>query len=320
LIKKLIKSGKRNAIWQTENRKTKNPSKKNPKMRQLKISTQITSRDSLALDKYLSEIGKIELLSPAQEILLAQKIRQGDEEALNKMTLANLRFVISVAKQYQHQGLHLADLINEGNVGLIKAAQRFDETKGFKFISYAVWWIRQTILQSIVENARLVRLPLNKVNLHNKVSKAHERFMQHFEREPSAEELSDNLSLNQKDVENVVRNSLHHLSMDAEMGGANGEEGMTLLDTLLSNEESPENELINESLQNEVKRGMETLHPREKEVLCAFYGLNGQMPISLEEIGYRYNLTRERVRQIRERALRRMRKSTSKEELRGYLG
>ena len=296
---------------------------KNPKlnkMRQLKISTQITTRDSLALDKYLSEIGKIEMLSTEQEIALAQRIKQGDEEALHKMTLANLRFVISVAKQYQHQGLHLADLINEGNVGLIKAAQRFDETKGFKFISYAVWWIRQTILQSVVENARLVRLPLNKVNLQSKVSKAHDIFMQRFEREPSAAELSDNLELNQKDIENVVRVSLRHLSVDAEMNSGNGEEGITLLDTLVSDGQSPENELIQESLQSEVLRGMNSLHPREKEVLCAFFGLNGQTAISLEEIGFRYNLTRERVRQIRERALRRLRKCDSREELRNYLG
>ncbi len=289
-------------------------------MRQLKINTQITTRDSLALDKYLSEIGKIEMLTAEEEIRLAQRIKQGDEEALHKMTLANLRFVISVAKQYQHQGLHLSDLINEGNVGLIKAAQRFDETKGFKFISYAVWWIRQTILQSIVENARLVRLPLNKVNLQSKVHKAHDKFMQSFEREPTAGELSDNLNMNQRDIENVIRVSLHHLSVDAEMGGHNGEEGVTLLDMLESDGKSPENELLHESLQNEVKRGMEVLHPRERDVLCAFFGLNGQIPISLEEIGYRYNLTRERVRQIRERALRRLRKSTSREELRNYLG
>ncbi len=289
-------------------------------MRQLKISSQITTRDSLALDKYLSEIGKIEMLSAEEEIRLAQRIKQGDQEALHKMTLANLRFVISVAKQYQHQGLHLADLINDGNVGLIKAAQRFDETKGFKFISYAVWWIRQTVLQSIVENARLVRLPLNKVNLQNKVSKANDQFMQSFEREPTAEELSETLQMNQRDIENVVRNSLHHLSVDAEMGGANGDEGVTLLDMLESDGKSPENELMHESLQNEVLRGMETLHPRERDVLCAFFGLNGQIPLSLEEIGHRYNLTRERVRQIRERALRRMRKSATREELRDYLG
>jgi len=291
-------------------------------MRQLKITQKITKRDSLSLDKYLNEVGKIGLINSDEEAVLARKIRQGDQEALHKITKANLRFVISVAKQYQNQGLPLIDLINEGNVGLIKAAKRFDETKGFKFISYAVWWIRQSILQAIVEQARLVRLPLNKIGSNNRINEAYHAFMQQFEREPSAEELADLVDLTPKEVRNILRISGKHVSVDAPMTSESGNDAMTMLDTLAyeGSAEELEGDLMNESLKEEIRNGLATLSKKEVDVICAYYGLNGHQPITLEEIGYIYGLTRERVRQIKERAIRRLRKSNNRNNLRSYLG
>ncbi len=293
-------------------------------MRQLRITQKITKRDSLSLDKYLNEIGKIGLIDSAEEAILAQKIREGDQEALHKITKANLRFVISVAKQYQNQGLPLIDLINEGNVGLIKAAKRFDETKGFKFISYAVWWVRQSILQAIVEQSRLVRLPLNKIGTNNRINEAYHSFMQEFEREPSADELADLVGLSEKEVRNILRISGRHVSVDAPVTNESGNgDSMTMLDTLAysgSDSDKPESELMNESLKEEVKNGLAMLSPKEVQVISAYYGLNGQQAMTLEEIGYACDLTRERVRQIKERAIRRLRKSTNRNNLRSYLG
>ena len=291
-------------------------------MRQLKITQKITKRDSLALDKYLNEIGKIGLIDSEEEAELARLIRQGDQDALHKITKANLRFVISVAKQYQNQGLPLIDLINEGNVGLIKAAKRFDETKGFKFISYAVWWIRQSILQAIVEQSRLVRLPLNKIGTNNRINEAYHSFMQQFEREPSADELADLVGLTEKEVRHILRISGKHVSVDAPVTSESGSDAMTMLDTLTydGSAEEPEGELMNESLREEVRNGLATLSPKEVQVISAYYGLNGQQPMTLEEIGYLCDLTRERVRQIKERAIRRLRKSTNRNNLRSYLG
>jgi RNA polymerase primary sigma factor len=291
-------------------------------MRQLKITQKITKRDSLSLDKYLNEVGKISLINSEEEAVLARKIRQGDQAALHKITKANLRFVISVAKQYQNQGLPLIDLINEGNVGLIKAAKRFDETKGFKFISYAVWWIRQSILQAIVEQARLVRLPLNKIGSNNRINEAYQSFMQEFEREPSVDELSDLVDLTPKEVRNILRISGKHVSVDAPMTSESGSDAMTMLDTLAyeGSSEEPEGDLMNESLKEEVRNGLAMLSKKEVDVICAYYGLNGQQPMTLEEIGYLCDLTRERVRQIKERAIRRLRKSNNRNNLRSYLG
>lgn len=291
-------------------------------MRQLKITQKITKRDSLALDKYLNEIGKIGLIDSEEEAELARLIRQGDQDALHKITKANLRFVISVAKQYQNQGLPLIDLINEGNVGLIKAAKRFDETKGFKFISYAVWWIRQSILQAIVEQSRLVRLPLNKIGTNNRINEAYHSFMQQFEREPSADELADLVGLTEKEVRHILRISGKHVSVDAPVTSESGSDAMTMLDTLTydGSAEEPEGQLMNESLREEVRNGLATLSPKEVQVISAYYGLNGQQPMTLEEIGYLCDLTRERVRQIKERAIRRLRKSTNRNNLRSYLG
>lgn len=290
-------------------------------MRQLKITHKITKRDSVSLDKYLNDIGKIELISVEEESRLARLVREGDRDALERMTRANLRFVISVAKQYQNQGLPLADLINEGNLGLMKAAQRFDETKGFKFISYAVWWIRQTILQALVEHARMVRLPLNKISLQNKVNDAYLTFMQANEREPSADELATMLDMKERDVQNVLRLQNHHLSMDAPIGSDDEPDGMTLLDTLACHaEDIPEAELMSESLRTEIRNGLMTLSHRERDVITAYYGLDGEHPLTLEEIGFKHDLTRERVRQIKERALRRLRKSSTRNNLRSYLG
>jgi RNA polymerase primary sigma factor len=291
-------------------------------MRQLKITQKITKRDSLSLDKYLNEIGKISLINSEEEAVLAKLIRAGDQEALHKITRANLRFVISVAKQYQNQGLPLIDLINEGNVGLIKAAKRFDETKGFKFISYAVWWIRQSILQAIVEQSRLVRLPLNKIGTNNRINEAYQSFMQEFEREPSASELADLVGLTEKEVRNTLRISGRHVSVDAPVSNESGNDSMTMLDTLTydGSSEEPEGELMNESLIKEVKSGLAALSPKEVQVISAYYGLNGQQAMTLEEIGYLCDLTRERVRQIKERAIRRLRKSSNRNNLRSYLG
>lgn len=289
-------------------------------MRQLKITNKITARESLALDKYLNDIGKIPMLAPEDEAELARRIRQGDQEALDKLTRSNLRFVVSVAKQYQNQGLSLSDLINEGNVGLMKAARRFDETKGFKFISYAVWWIRQSILQAIVEYSRIVRLPLNKVGSYNKVNEAFLSFVQEFEREPTHEELAELLGMTAKEVSNMLKGNGRHVSVDAPMSGEDGDS--TMLDIISIDEEgaSPDGSLMDQSLKDEVQQGLSILSPREVEVLSSYYGLNGQKSLTLEEIGDLYGLTRERVRQIKERAIRRLRKSYNRNALKSYLG
>ena len=288
-------------------------------MRQLKITNKITSRESLSLDKYLNDIGKIPMLSADEEAELARRIRMGDQAALEKLTRSNLRFVVSVAKQYQNQGLSLSDLINEGNVGLMKAGKRFDETKGFKFISYAVWWIRQSILQSIVEYARIVRLPLNKVGSYNKVNEAFLSFVQEFEREPTHEELGELLDMTPREVSNMLRGTNRHLSVDAPINGEDSD--ATMLDVLSNDgESSPDNFLMEESLKDEVQHGLAMLSPREVEVISAYYGLNGFKSLTLEEIGEKFGLTRERVRQIKERAIRRLRKSYTKNALRSYLG
>ncbi len=289
-------------------------------MRQLKIAHKITNRESAALDKYLNEIGKISMLTPEEEVRLAQRIREGDQEALDGMTRANLRFVVSVAKQYQNQGLSLSDLINEGNVGLIKAAKRFDETKGFKFISYAVWWIRQSILQAIVENSRIVRMPLNKVGSYSKVNEAYISFVQAFERDPSDEELAEVLGVTIKEVQTMTRGTARHVSLDAPLS-SNDEGEATMLDVMMPDDATePDMELMAESLRDEVAHGMNILAPREVEVISCYYGLNGYKPLNLEEIAERYGLTRERVRQIKERAIRRLRKAYNTEALKAYLG
>ncbi|MBK8346682.1 MAG: RNA polymerase sigma factor RpoD/SigA [Saprospiraceae bacterium] len=287
-------------------------------MRQLKISSNITSRESLALDKYLVDIGRIELLTVEEEGELARKIRQGDQLALEKLTKANLRFVVSVAKQYQNQGLSLSDLINEGNVGLMKAARRFDETKGFKFISYAVWWIRQSILQAIVEYSRMVRLPLNKMTAYNKVNDAWVAFVQKFEREPTNEELAEILGVNEKDIPNMLKGGNRHISIDAPLSDDEG--AVTMLDMMtMGDEDSPDLKLMEESVRKEVVDGLEILSPREIQVISSYYGLGGNKPLNLEEIGDLYGLTRERVRQIKERAIRRMRKSLTRNAMRSFL-
>jgi RNA polymerase primary sigma factor len=288
-------------------------------MRQLKITNKITSRESMALDKYLTDIGKISLLSAEEEAELARRIRDGDKEALDKLTRANLRFVVSVAKQYQNQGLSLPDLINEGNVGLMKAAKRFDETKGFKFISYAVWWIRQSILQAIVEYSRIVRMPLNKVGSYHKMNAAFTSFVQKFEREPTNEELAELLDISAKDVANMKKGNARHVSVDAPVSSEEG--SATMLDFITSGDDSlPDNQLMEESLKEEVQQGLSILSPREVEVLSSYYGLNGYKALTLEEIGELYGLTRERVRQIKERAIRRLRKSYNRNTLKSFLG
>ncbi len=289
-------------------------------MRQLKITHKITTRESLALDKYLNDIGKIPMLAGEDEAELARRIREGDQEALDKLTRSNLRFVVSVAKQYQNQGLSLSDLINEGNVGLMKAARRFDETKGFKFISYAVWWIRQSILQAIVENSRIVRMPLNKVGSYNKVNEAYIAFIQNFEREPTDEELAEILEMSPREVQTMMRSTLRHVSFDAPI--ANSDDGdATMLDVFTPEDTTePDLDLMNESLKEEVAQGLSILSPREVEVIASYYGLNGYKALTLEEIGEQYGLTRERVRQIKERAIRRLRKAYNRNALRSYLG
>ncbi|HMX39078.1 MAG TPA: RNA polymerase sigma factor RpoD/SigA [Saprospiraceae bacterium] len=289
-------------------------------MRQLKIAHKITTRESLALDKYLNDIGKIPMLTPEEEVRLAQRIREGDQDALDKMTRSNLRFVVSVAKQYQNQGLSLADLINEGNVGLIKAAKRFDETKGFKFISYAVWWIRQSILQAIVENSRIVRMPTNKAGSYNKVNEAYLSFVQEFEREPSNEELAELLGITEREVATMLSSGARHLSLDAPLAGADDGD-VTMLDMMIpETAEDPDLALMGQSLRDEVAYGLSVLSPREVEVVASYYGLQGYEALTLEEIGERYGLTRERVRQIKERAIRRLRKSNLSDALKAYLG
>ncbi|MBW3544307.1 MAG: RNA polymerase sigma factor RpoD/SigA [Bacteroidetes bacterium] len=287
-------------------------------MRQLKISKQITNRESQSLDKYLQEIGKVDLLTPDEEVELAKRIRSGDQMALEKLTKANLRFVVSVAKQYQNQGLSLGDLINEGNLGLIKAAQRFDETRGFKFISYAVWWIRQSILQALAEQSRIVRLPLNRVGSLNKISKTFSELEQKFEREPSPEELAESLEVSTNEVVDTMRISGRHVSMDAPF--VQGEEN-SLLDVLENDtEETPDAELMNDSLRREVQRALSTLTQREADVIALYFGLNGEHSMTLEEIGEKFNLTRERVRQIKEKAIRRLRHTSRSKALKPYLG
>ncbi|MFL5763015.1 MAG: RNA polymerase sigma factor RpoD/SigA [Bacteroidia bacterium] len=287
-------------------------------MRQLKITKSITNRESASLDKYLQEIGREELITADEEVILAKKIREGDQVALEKLTKSNLRFVVSVAKQYQNQGLSLPDLINEGNLGLIKAAKRFDETRGFKFISYAVWWIRQSILQALAEQSRIVRLPLNQVGSLNKINKAYSKLEQQFEREPSAEELSDILELPQDKVADTMRVSGRHVSMDAPF--VNGEEN-SLLDVLV-NHDSPraDNMLMNESLQREIERSLSTLTERERDVVKLFFGIGINHGLTLEEIGAKFDLTRERVRQIKEKAIRRLRHNSRSKLLKTYLG
>ena len=287
-------------------------------MRQLKISKQITNRESQSLDKYLQEIGKVSLITSDEEVELAQRIREGDQVALERLTKANLRFVVSVAKQYQNHGLTLGDLINEGNLGLIKAAKRFDEKRGFKFISYAVWWIRQSIMQALAEQSRIVRLPLNRVGSLNKIAKAFSELEQLHQREPSPEEIAEVLEITSEEVSNNMKISGRHISMDAPF--ANGEEN-SLLDVLSdSNEETPDAGLITDSLKREVQRALSTLTPRESEVIALYFGLNGESAMTLEEIGEKFNLTRERVRQIKEKATRRLRHSSRSSFLKPYLG
>ncbi len=288
-------------------------------MRQLKITKSITNRESQSLEKYLQEIGKVELISPEEEVKLASLIKQGDQRALDRLTKANLRFVVSVAKQYQNQGLSLPDLINEGNLGLIKAAQRFDETRGFKFISYAVWWIRQSILQALAEQSRIVRLPLNKVGLTNRIQKAFSQLEQEYEREPSAEELADVLHIDLEEVSATLGISARHVSVDTPL--AEGEEN-TLLDVLENpNAEKTDAELDhNESLKMEIDRSLKALTERQKEVICYFFGIGVDHPMSLEDIGEKFNLTRERVRQIKDKAITKLRTATRCQLLRTYLG
>ncbi|WP_461451827.1 sigma-70 family RNA polymerase sigma factor [Mucilaginibacter sp.] len=286
-------------------------------MRQLKITQSITNRESQSLDKYLHEIGKVDLITAEEEVILAQKIREGDQAALERLTKTNLRFVVSVAKQYQNQGLTLGDLINEGNLGLIKAAKRFDETKGFKFISYAVWWIRQSILQAIAEQSRIVRLPLNQVGSLSKISKAFSKLEQEYEREPSPEELADILETTVDKISDTLSNSGRHVSMDAPF--VQGEEN-TLLDVLENQEPNTDSILINESLSEEIKRSLSTLTEREREIVVLFFGLGNNHPLSLEEIGEKFNLTRERVRQIKDKALQRLRHTSRSKILKSYLG
>lgn len=287
-------------------------------MRQLKITKSITNRESRSLDKYLQEIGKEDLITAEEEVELARRIKQGDQIALEKLTRANLRFVVSVAKQYQNQGLTLPDLINEGNLGLIKAAQRFDETRGFKFISYAVWWIRQSILQAIAEHSRIVRLPLNQVGSLNKLNKAFSKLEQEFEREPTEEELASILDLPEDKVKDSIQISGRHISMDAPL--ISGEES-TLYD-VMENRDSPkaDRDLIKESLQTEIERTLDTLSEREKEIIKLYFGIGMNHGLTIDEIGEKFDLTRERVRQIKEKALKRLRQSTRSKLLRTYLG
>ena len=287
-------------------------------MRQLKITKQVTNRETASLDKYLQEIGRVELITAEEEVELAQKIKAGDEKALDKLTKANLRFVVSVAKQYQNQGLTLPDLINEGNLGLIKAAKRFDETRGFKFISYAVWWIRQSILQALAEQSRIVRLPLNKIGSINKINKTYAFLEQSHERPPSAEEIANELDMTINDVKESMKNSGRHVSMDAPL--VEGEDS-NLYDVLRSGESpNPDKELIHESLRTEIERALETLTPREADVIKLYFGLGNHHPMTLEEIGETFDLTRERVRQIKEKAIRRLKHTSRSKILKTYLG
>ena len=288
-------------------------------MRQLKITKSITNRESQSLEKYLQEIGKVELITPEEEVKLAIRIKQGDQKALDKLTKANLRFVVSVAKQYQNQGLTLPDLINEGNLGLIKAAQRFDETRGFKFISYAVWWIRQSILQALAEQSRIVRLPLNKVGLTNRIAKAYSLLEQQFEREPSAEELAELLELDIEEVSSTLGIGGRHISVDTPL--SEGEDN-TLIDVMenLNADRAETNIEHNESLKVDIDRSLKSLTERQKEVICFFFGIGVDHPMSLEDIGDRFSLTRERVRQIKDKAITKLRSNSGAKSLRNYLG
>lgn len=287
-------------------------------MRQLKIIKQVTNRETASLDKYLHEIGKVDLLTADQEVDLARKVRTGDNLALDKLIKANLRFVVSVSKQYQNQGLTLPDLINEGNLGLIKAAKRFDETRGFKFISYAVWWIRQSILQALAEQARIVRLPLNKIGSINKINRALSELEQKFEREPSVDEISTALELAPNDIKEAMKCAGRHVSMDAPL--TDGEDG-DMYEVLLSKDNpSPDGTLLNDSLRKEIERALSSLTEREANIIRLYFGLNGKHPYTLEEIGEEFNLTRERVRQIKEKAIKRLKHTTRSKILKTYLG
>ena len=286
-------------------------------MRQLKITKSITNRESASLDKYLQEIGREELITVEEEVELAQRIKKGDQEALDKLTRATLRFVVSVAKQYQNQGISLPDLINEGNLGLIKAAEKFDETRGFKFISYAVWWIRQSILQALAEQSRIVRLPLNQVGSLNKINKALSQFEQQYERQPSPDELADMLEIPREKIADTLRVSGRHVSVDAPF--VDGEDN-SLLDVLVNNDSpNADKGLVNESLNTEIERALSTLTERERDIVKYFFGI-GCQEMTLEEIGEKFGLTRERVRQIKEKAIRRLRHSARSKLLKGYLG
>jgi len=287
-------------------------------MRQLKITKQVTNRDTPSLDKYLQEIGKVDLITPEDEVILARKIKTGDKEALSKLVKSNLRFVVSVAKQYQNQGMSLPDLINEGNLGLIKAAQRFDETRGFKFISYAVWWIRQAILQALAEQARIVRLPVNKIGSINKINRVFARLEQEFEREPSSQEIADVLQVAPEEVKEVLKSNGRTVSMDAPISS---EEDNNMYDVLQNDDNpSPDKHLMNESLTYEIERALSTLSPREAKVIKLYFGINMKHPLTLEEIGEELGLTRERVRQIKEKALKRIQYTTRSKILKTYLG
>jgi len=285
-------------------------------MRQLKIATQITNRDSQAVEKYLQEISKISLLTPEEETTLAQRIKMGDQNALERLVTGNLRFVVSVAKQYQHQGLSLSDLINEGNLGLIKAARRFDETKGFKFISYAVWWIRQSILQALAEQGRLVRLPQNKIGTYNKANKAYIAFEQENERGPSTEELAEIMEMNENDINTIFQSNSRHMSLDAPVHEA---EDVAMRD-LLQGGEVTDDDVMHDSLREEILRVLKSLSPRESEIVYAYFGLGGENGTSIEQVGQKYNLTKERIRQIKERAIKRLQKARYSKALKAYLG
>ena len=289
-------------------------------MRQLKIIKQVTNRETASLDKYLQEIAREDMITAEEEVELAIKIKNGDKIALEKLTRANLRFVVSVAKQYQNQGLALPDLINEGNMGLIKAAERFDETRGFKFISYAVWWIRQSILQALAEQARIVRLPLNKIGTINKLNKAYSELEQNLERPPSVDELAEALECSVNDIQQSISNNGRHVSMDASL--VEGEDSSFSLYDLLPNDSlpAPENELVKDSLRKDIDRSLRTLTSREGEVIRLYFGLNGKYPLTLEEIGEKFDLTRERVRQIKEKAIRRLKHNSRSKMLKTYLG
>ena len=289
-------------------------------MRQLKIAKQVTNRETASLDKYLQEIGRVDLISADEEVELARRIKNGDRVALERLTKANLRFVVSVSKQYQNQGLALPDLINEGNLGLIKAAERFDETRGFKFISYAVWWIRQSILQALAEQARIVRLPLNKIGNINRINKAFSELEQKFERPPSADELAEFLDCSTEEIKQSLSQTGRHVSMDAPL--IDGDESSSSMYDVMTTDSlpNPDSGLVLESLRRDIRTSLRTLTSRESEVVSMFYGLEGKMPMSLEEIGSKFDLTRERVRQIKEKAIRRLKQTSKNRNLKTYLG